>query len=307
MSAAFASDWSQQITWAELDPASLRELIARARDEDLAGAGLREAPRYRFDVTSALLPHEKQGRAAVVAREEIAVAGLPLIPLLIEAYGAQCAWTPYVQDGAVAQPKDELGLLEGSARDILQLERLLLNFLQKLSGVATETRAYVIALGDSPTRLLDTRKTTPGYRLLEKYAVAQAGGWNHRLGLYDRVMLKDNHLAATGATAGASLTDVVRQARERYPDLLIQVEVDAVEQIQPALDAGAHWFLLDNFSTSELAQAVDLIGVKAATEASGGITLARLAELSTLGLDFISTGATVHQSRWKDIGLDWRI
>ena len=130
---------------------------------------------------------------------------------------------------------------------------------------------------------------------------------SHRIGLFDRVMLKDNHLAATGATQGKSLVDFVRTARERYPDLLIQVEVDRLEQIPPALEAGAHWFLLDNFSTPELREAITLIGGRAATEASGGITLERMKELAQLKLDFVSTGATVHQSRWKDIGLDWKL
>lgn len=181
----------------------------------------------------------------------------------------------------------------------------MLNFLQKLSGVATLTAQYVTALGSSQTRLLDTRKTTPGYRVLEKYATACGGGWNHRLGLFDRVMLKDNHLAASDATLGTALAKLVAQARQTYPQLPVEVEVDALDQIPPVLEAGAHVILLDNFSDDALRQAVARIQGRALTEASGGITLERLPSLAGIGLDFISTGATVHQSGWVDIGMDW--
>lgn len=199
-----------------------------------------------------------------------------------------------------------LGIIAGPPRTILEAERVLLNFLQRLSGVASLTRACVDALGSSRTRLLDTRKTTPGFRVLEKYAVACGGGFNHRIGLFDRVMLKDNHLAAAGATGGRALSDLVGKYRSEWPEMVIELEVDSISQIAPALAAGIENLLLDNFTTGELAEAVALVGDRAATEASGGITAERLAGLASLGLDFISTGATVHQATWKDIGLDWK-
>ena len=154
--------------------------------------------------------------------------------------------------------------------------------------------------------MLDTRKTQPGYRALQKYAFACGGGYNHRMGLFDRVMLKDNHLAVAGATGGERLSDTVAIARAACEQLAIQVEVDRFDQITPVLEAGADIILLDNFSPEELREAVELIDHRACTEASGGVTHNTLHRLGDLGLDFISTGAPVHQSRWKDIGLDWQ-
>jgi nicotinate-nucleotide pyrophosphorylase (carboxylating) len=198
-----------------------------------------------------------------------------------------------------------LARLEGPARRLLEAERVLLNFLQRLSGIATHTAAHVRALGRTHTRLIDTRKTTPGWRMLEKYAVACGGAWNHRLGLFDRVLIKDNHLAASGATRGDRLAAAVRLARRRAPDLAIEVEVDELAQLPPVLDAGADVVLLDNFTPAQLRRAVALVAGRARTEASGGVTLRSLPALAHLGLDFISSGALVHQSTWVDIGLDW--
>jgi nicotinate-nucleotide pyrophosphorylase (carboxylating) len=208
--------------------------------------------------------------------------------------------------GYTAPPHPALASVTGPAATLLQAERTVLNFFQKLSGVATQTACYAAALGACPTKLLDTRKTTPGFRMLEKYAVACGGGWNHRLGLFDRVLIKDNHLAAAHATAGDRLAAAVRAARARQPRLLIECEVDALAQIPPVLEAGAHIVLLDNFSRADLAAAVALIGDRACTEASGGVTLESLPELGRLGLDFVSCGALVHHAPWADIGLDWR-
>ena len=153
--------------------------------------------------------------------------------------------------------------------------------------------------------MLDTRKTLPGYRVLQKYAFACGGGYNHRIGLFDRVMLKDNHLAVAGATGGNRLTETVALAVNTCKDLAIEVEVDTLEQIPPVIEAGADIILLDNFSIGELRRAIDLIDGRACSEASGGIQIDTLPALGELGLDFISTGAPIHQSTWKDIGLDW--
>ena len=189
---------------------------------------------------------------------------------------------------------------------MLMSERVLLNFLQFLSGVATLTRSYVDALGPSTSRLLDTRKTIPGYRMLQKYAVACGGAWNHRLGLFDRVMLKDNHLEANAAGSGKALAEMIEKARRRNPELLIEVEIDDLEQIPAALAAAPDKVMLDNFSIPQLERAVARIGGRICTEATGEVTLEKLAEMGALGLDFISTGALTHKAVWKDIGLDWK-
>ncbi len=303
---AIARRLARRLRWEDLDPAAIAELIAVARREDLAGWGLARPPERPGDLSSAVLPQgQAKAQAALVAREELVVCGLPLAPLVLQAYGDGAAFTPVAADGAPCGPGDCLGILTGPATLLLAAERVLLNFLQHLAGVATLTRQYVAALGDSPTRLLDTRKTTPGFRALEKYAVACGGGFNHRMGLFDRVMLKDNHLAAAGAVSGQALHRLVADARKAWPDVVVEVEVDALDQIPPVLEAGADVLLLDNFSLADLQRAVALIGDRAATEASGGVTLAQLPALGRIGLDFVSTGATVHKAAWKDIGLDW--
>jgi len=296
---------TQRVRWNDLDPAHLRQLIALARDEDLAGAGLRHRPRQTGDVTTASQRLPVRSSAILVAREELVVCGLPLVPFVLRAYGRNARVNPHVRDGAVVPRGSVIATISGPARVLLPAERVLLNFLQRLSGIATNTRRHVLSLGESPTRLLDTRKTTPGWRMLEKYAVACGGSCNHRLGLFDRVMLKDNHLAAAGATAGERLAGAVRRARTAHPGLAVEVEVDHLAQIPPVLSAGPDVILLDNFTVAQLRRAVAQIAGRAFTEASGGVNLKSLPQLANLGLDFVSTGALVHHSVWVDVGLDW--
>lgn len=298
-------DLSTRLRWQDLDTDYLRQLIGLGKIEDLAGAGLANRPSRLGDVTTALMPSGLRGHARLVAREPLVVCGLGLVAMTLQAYSSDGEFSAACDDGDLLQPGDVLGILQGAAGTLLQAERVLLNFLQHLSGIATATRAYVEALGDSPTALLDTRKTLPGYRVLQKYAFACGGGVNHRIGLFDRVMLKDNHLEVAGATSGRRLSDAVALARETCTDVPIEVEVDHLDQIGPVLAAGADIILLDNFSTTELKTAVERINGAACTEASGGIQREALSALGKLGLDFISTGAPVHQSRWMDIGLDW--
>ena len=296
---------ARRLDWEDIDPAHVRELIRLARDEDLSGAGLARRPESPTDVTTATFPPARQdGQATLAARQPLVVCGLPLVPLILETYGGG-VFEPRLQDGDTAEPGDCLGHIGGPPGYLLAAERVLLNFLQHLSGIATATAAYVRELGDSPTRLLDTRKTTPGYRTLEKYAVARGGGWNHRIGLWDRVLIKDNHLGAFDAQHGDALRDAVQLARSRNPGTAIEVEIDHMEQIHPALEAGPDCLLLDNFTPGEIQQALQLVDGRCATEASGGITLQNLGGYARTGLDFISTGAPVHQSTWMDIGLDW--
>ncbi|HTQ32040.1 MAG TPA: carboxylating nicotinate-nucleotide diphosphorylase [Opitutaceae bacterium] len=296
----------QRLAWDDLDRAYLRRLVEMAREEDLHGLGLRARPAHTGDLSTASLGRTapRAGAADLVAREPLVVCGLSLVPLILSVYGGRATAQLRARDGARLPAGAVLATLSGDSRTLLTAERVILNFLQRLSGVATQTRRYVEALGTSRTRLLDTRKTTPGWRMLEKYAVASGGGWNYRLGLFDGFMLKDNHLALLGAAEG--LAAAVAAARRAAPELPVEIEVDALAQIPSALAAGADVILLDNFTPARLRRAVALIAGRAFTEASGGITLKTLPRLAGLGLDFISTGALVHHSVWVDLGLDWR-
>ncbi len=302
---ALADTLLKRLSWDDLDLGSLRKLIELAHDEDLTGLGLRVKPRVTGDrSTAALATAPRQSSADIVAREPLTACGLPLIALILSCYGGTASAQLRARDGRSLKKGDILATLSGDPRTLLTAERVILNFIQRLSGIATQTRTYADALGEGRTRLLDTRKTTPGWRMLEKYAVACGGGWNHRLGLFDRVMLKDNHLALLGSTD--DLSTAVARAKKAAPDLPVEVEVDELTQIPPVIAAGADVILLDNFTPARIKKAVTLIAGRAFTEASGGITLKSLPRFADLGLDFVSTGALVHQSVWVDIGLDWR-
>ena len=296
---------ARRLAWDEIDPVWLRRLAEMARAEDLAGEGLKVRPERPGDATSALIRPGLRGAAKVVARQSLVPAGLGLVPIILSVFGEGARCRLAVQDGAAVGAGATLAEIEGPVATLLSAERTLLNFLQRLSGVATHTRRHVEALGASPSRLLDTRKTTPGFRALEKYAVGQGGGWNHRLGLHDRIMAKDNHLASEGADAGEHLADWVRRARRARPDLLVEVEIDRADQLGPVLEAGADIVLLDNFPEAELATCIPRARDKAWCEISGGVTLASLPGLGRLGADFISCGALTHGAPWADIGLDW--
>jgi nicotinate-nucleotide pyrophosphorylase (carboxylating) len=296
---------ARRLAWEDIDPAWIRRLLEMARAEDLAGEGLRIRPEKPGDATSALLAPGLRGKARVVARKAMVPAGLGIIQPCLDAFGGACRATLRARDGEAVAAGASLAEVEGSVAALLGAERTLLNFLQRLSGVATHTRAHVAALGSSPVRLLDTRKTTPGFRALEKYAVGMGGGWNHRLGLHDRVMVKDNHLAAEGATTGDRLAATVARARKARTDLLVEVEVDRADQIDPVLAAGADIVLLDNFAAAELPAAIAKVKASAWCEVSGGVSLATLPALAALGPDFISCGALTHAAPWADIGLDW--
>jgi len=295
----------RRLGWSDIDPAYVRTLVSLAAAEDLAGLGLAVRPKVIGDATSSLVPAGSRGRAKLVARKACVIAGLPLVAIILDAYGPGCVFTPALKDGDTTAPGDVIGTIEGPARTLLEAERVILNFIQKLSGIATDTARLVDRLADSRTVLLDTRKTTPGWRVLEKYAVSCGGGTNHRIGLFDRVMLKDNHLAADEAGAGARLADLVRRAREARPDMIVECEVDRLDQLPPVLDAGADVVLLDNFTDDDMRAALTLVGDRAWTEVSGGVTAETLPAIGRIGPDFVSTGAVTHRSVWIDIGLDW--
>ena len=295
----------RRLRWDELDRSWLLRFAEFARDEDLAGLGLAVRPLRAGDPSAALLAGAERARARVVARHPMVLAGLGLVDVVFAAYGGRCHAKPLAYDGQFVPAGTAVAEVEGPAAELLSAERILLNFLQRLCGVATRTREHVLALGGSPTRLLDTRKTTPGFRMLEKYAVGQGGGYNHRLGLFDRIMVKDNHLAAGGATAGERITKLVRRARESRPDLLVEVEVDRLDQIGPVLAAGADVILLDNFPVADLRVAIPQLRGLAWSEVSGGVSLASLPLIGALAPDFVSSGGLTHAAPWCDLGLDW--
>jgi len=212
--------------------------------------------------------------------------------------------TRQVRDGQSVDTGQSLLEVSGSARAILSAERVALNFVQRLSGVATLTRRFVEAVKDTRARILDTRKTTPGWRRIEKYAVACGGGTNHRFGLHDMVLIKDNHLAALKAEPD-SVAAAMQRARARYPQLKVEVEADTLEQVDRALAAGANLVLLDNMTLQQLRAAVEKCRGRAQTEASGGVTLATVRAIAETGVDFISVGALTHSAPAVDIGLDF--
>ena len=295
----------RRLRWDELDRSWLLRFAEFARDEDLSGLGLAQRPLRTGDPSADLLAGSVRARARVVARRPLVLAGLGLLDVVFAAYGGRCRAKPLAYDGQFVPAGTAVAEVEGPASELLSAERILLNFLQRLCGVATHTREHVLALGSSPTKLLDTRKTTPGFRMLEKYAVGQGGGYNHRLGLFDRIMVKDNHLAAGGATAGDRITKLVRAARASRADLLVEVEVDRLDQINPVLAAGADIVLLDNFPLADLREAIPLLRGKAWSEVSGGVTLASLPLIGALAPDFVSSGGLTHAAPWCDLGLDW--
>ena len=254
--------------------------------------------------TLSLIPEDTLATAYFTTRQDCVCCGLPVVTKLFSMLDSYVEVIPQVHDGDLCLKGARLATVTGPARAILTGERTALNFLQRLSGVATITRRYVDALGKSETKLLDTRKTTPGYRQLEKYAVRMGGGCNHRMGLYDRVMIKDNHRELAKIYGDDSIEVSIRLAKEAYPDLLVEVEADSLEDVRHAVVGKADIILLDNMTNKEMTEAIRLIGGTAKTEASGGITLERLPSLGRLGLDFISVGALTHSAPSIDIALD---
>jgi nicotinate-nucleotide pyrophosphorylase (carboxylating) len=265
-------------------------LLDLALEEDI-GAG---------DVTTqALIPPDLQGEAHIRAKEKLVVAGLPLAARVFYRLAPEVKFDPQVQDGQEVDPATVLAILTGPVAPILTGERVALNFMQHLSGIATFTRKMVEAVAYLPVALVDTRKTLPGWRVLEKYAVRLGGGRNHRGGLFDGVLIKNNHLTATG-----SITEAVRRARRSAPHTLkIEVEVTSLAELEEALSIGADVILLDNMSDADLAKAADVTLGRALLEASGSMTLERLPQVAATRVNFISVGALTHSAPAVDIHL----
>ncbi|HEV3164195.1 MAG TPA: carboxylating nicotinate-nucleotide diphosphorylase [Isosphaeraceae bacterium] len=280
--------------------ACAEHLIALAIAEDLGAAG---------DITAlATIPADARGQGQFVARADGIIAGLPLVAMLAERFGTGDGWTPVLRDGAVVRRGDALGTMEGSVRALLSMERTALNFFQRLSGVASLTSRFVAAVSGTCAVILDTRKTTPGWRALEKYAVRCGGGQNHRIGLYDAVLIKDNHLAWL-SQHDDPIGRAIAAARQQAPArTIIEIEVDSLEQLDRALECEPDIILVDNFGPDALTEAVRRRGAKAPKvllEASGGITLENVGALARTGVDRISVGALTHSAPALDIALDF--
>jgi nicotinate-nucleotide pyrophosphorylase (carboxylating) len=260
------------------------------------------------DLTSqALIPGSMRVSAQLVAREPGVLSGEDVFTAAMSLTDSAIRTRFLVRDGETFKAAAVIATIEGPAQAILQAERVALNFVQRMSGIATLTAQYVSAVAGTGARIVDTRKTTPGLRLIERYAVRCGGGHNHRFSLSDAVMVKDNHLAILAANGGVDLTEALRTLRGRLPHTThVEVEVDHPGQIEAVLSAGADTILLDNFTTAQLEAAVAQIRGRALVEASGGITLARLREVAETGVDIISVGALTHSVRSLDLGLDIR-
>jgi len=252
------------------------------------------------DATSeAVLPDDLCLRGRIVVKARGVIAGLPIAGAVFARVDPSLRFVSLRSDGDRVAPGDVVAEVTGPARGMLSAERTALNFLQHLSGIATLTRAFVDAVAGTRAVILDTRKTHPGYRLLEKYAVRVGGGRNHRMGLYDMVLIKDNHIEAAG-----SITTAVRRAREAHPDLPIEVEVKDLDELREALEADVDRIMLDNFDLEAMREAVRLTAGRVPLEASGGITLERVAAVAATGVDFISVGALTHSARALDLSME---
>lgn len=271
----------------------VEEVVRRALLEDLSGGDL---------TTEACIGAGTQSTARAVARKKMCVAGIGVAAQVFLAVDASLRFKPLAADGDVLEPGAALFEVQGEARSLLMAERVALNLIQRMSGVATITRAHVAALPmGSKTRITDTRKTTPGLRALERYAVRCGGGKNHRDNLGSAVLIKDNHIAAAGGVAEA-----IACAKARAPHTSkIECEVDTLEQLKVAIEAGADIVMLDNMSDAQVQQAIDIAGGRVFLEVSGGITLERIATLGAMGVGAISVGALTHSAPAVDIGLDF--
>jgi nicotinate-nucleotide pyrophosphorylase (carboxylating) len=280
----------------KLSVTHIRQAVKAALAEDI-GTG---------DVTSlATIPKTSRCRAVMCAREPLVVAGLELAVAAFRLLSRKVTIRALVRDGQAARPGDVLLEIAGPTRAILGAERVALNFVQRLAGVATSTAHFVAAVQGTRAHILDTRKTTPGWRLFEKYAVTCGGGKNHRLGLHDLVLIKDNHLAALRAARPNAVVAAVTRARAQFPKLRVEVEADTLAQVAQAVAAGADIILLDNMPPAQLRQAVRLVAGRALTEASGGVTIKTIRAIARSGVDYISVGAITHSARAVDIGLDF--
>jgi len=278
-----------------IPPHALRRVIETALEEDAPWG----------DVTSeTLIPADARATATLAAREPGVLSGVDVFVAVMHAVDPTIEAVVHVHDAAGFRAGDVLATVTGPARAVLRAERVGLNLAQRMSGIATTTARYVAAVEGTGARVVDTRKTTPGLRALERYAVRCGGGHNHRTSLSDAVLAKDNHLAVLLA-AGTDIGDAIRAARSRLGHTVhLEVEVDRIDQIEPVVAAGVDTIMLDNFSVEQLVEGVALVGGRALVEASGGVTLDTVAAIARTGVDVVSVGALTHSARALDLGLD---
>lgn len=262
-------------------------LIDRAFDEDIGSGDA---------TTNAIIDKDAEAKAHWLAKDEGIVAGLQVAERVFKRLDPGFRWMPRVEEGEQVSADTEIVTMHGKIRAILTAERIALNIAQRMSGIATKTRQFVDLLTGLDTQILDTRKTVPGLRLLDKYAVQAGGGKNHRMGLYDLAMVKDNHIVAAGG-----IEQAVRQIRNHYPELDVEVETTTLEQVKEALSAGADIIMLDNMKPGLMRKAITLIGSRAKTEASGNVTIENVREIAETGVDYISVGALTHSVHAFDI------
>lgn len=267
-------------------------------------AALEEDGAFHDITTSALVRPDEWGRGVFVAKQAGVIAGLPVAAAAMAAIDGDVAFDALVEDGTHVTEGTELAEVEGRLSAILSCERVALNFLQRMSGIATLTRVFVDAVAGTNARMLDTRKTTPGLRMFERYAVRAGGGQNHRFGLADGVLIKDNHIAAA-RHRGAQFAQIIAEARAGAPHTLrIEIEVMNLDEVQEALAGHADVILLDNMSADDIRFAVEIIGGRVIVEASGGVTLENVRAIAEAGVDFISVGRLTHSAPALDISLD---
>ncbi len=276
----------------------VQHLIGQALTEDLA---------FNDPTTASLIPIETRGVGDIRAKSYGVLAGIEVCLAVFRRVDPELRTRALLVDGAVLTPGETAARVEGSVSSILRGERVALNFLQRMSGIATDTALYVKAVEGYKARIVDTRKTVPGLRYLDKYAVRMGGGANHRLNLADGILIKDNHIAAL-ASRGLSLKEGVRLAQKGAPHTLkIEVEVTNLAELEEALEAGAHIILLDNMPVDEMRRAVAIVDGRAVLEASGGIDLENVRAVAETGVDLISVGALTHSAKALDISLDLKV
>lgn len=273
----------------------LDQLIDIAIEEDISTGDL---------ATNALIAKGQRATALITAKADGVISGLAVAERVLETISTEeYLFEPYLQDGDRVAKGDKILKIEGTYCDLLTSERLMLNFLQRMSGIATATRQMVDLIAGTKAQLLDTRKTVPGHRLTDKLAVKHGGGTNHRMGLYDMAMIKDNHIKAAGGISKA-----IKQVKATLPiSVKVEVETTNLEEVQEALQGGADIIMLDNMNSEMMKEAVALIGNNAATEASGNITHERIREVAETGVDFISVGALTHSVRALDMSMNFEV
>lgn len=300
--------FKNRIGWDSINHKYLRSHLELCLLEEI---GFPENRKQIGDITSNVCSIEETGSAKIVAREELIVCGLPLINVINEVFSAESLIINLLfKDGDLVKKGDVIGYIKGNQKHILLVERTILNFLQRLSGIATKTKHFSKITESRGVSLLDTRKTTPGIRQLEKYASACGGSYNHRMGLYDRILIKDNHLAAkslycNGLKKTSSFKSMLSEIKRKNANTITEVEIDTIDLLIPAIESGIDAILLDNFTPQEIKKAVIINQNRVVLESSGGINERSLDQYANAKPHFISTGAPIHSSRWLDIGLDW--